>query len=126
MTQINLYLMEQSLAAIGATRSITMIVRALADRLGLTDFFPWPTEEAMIDALLDHPATGHATVAALRAQGGIGELRVSHVAHPDLRFPTPSGKVEFYAQRAVELGMPPLPVYEAVPDAIQPLALAQG
>src|SRR5712671_6015745 len=84
-----------------ATRSLTWIVRALADRLGLTDFFPWPTEEAMIDALLDHPATGHATVAALRAQGGIGELRVSHVAHPDLRFPTPSGKVEFYAQRAV-------------------------
>jgi len=126
MTNTHLYLMEQALAAPGATRSLTWIVRALADRLGLTDFFPWPTEEAMIDALLDHPATGHATVAALRAQGGIGELRVSHVAHPDLRFPTPSGKVEFYAQRAVELGMPPLPVYKALPDTAQPLALAQG
>jgi anaerobic selenocysteine-containing dehydrogenase len=126
MTNTHLYLMEQALAAPGATRSLTWIVRALADRLGLTDFFPWPTEEAMIDALLDHPATGHATVAALRAQGGIGELRVSHVAHPDLRFATPSGKVEFYAQRAVELGLPPLPVYEAVPDTAQHLALAQG
>ncbi len=126
MTNTHLYLMEQALAAPGATRSLTWIVRALADRLGLTDFFPWPTEEAMINALLDHPATGHATVAALRAQGGIGELRVSHVAHPDLRFSTPSGKVEFYAQRAVELGMPPLPVYKALPDTAQPLALAQG
>jgi anaerobic selenocysteine-containing dehydrogenase len=126
MTNTHLYLMEQALAAPGATRSLTWIVRALADRLGLTDFFPWPTEEAMIDALLDHPATGHATVAALRAQGGIGELRVSHVAHPDLRFSTPSGKVEFYAQRAVEFGMPPLPVYEVLPDTAQHLALAQG
>jgi len=126
MTNTHLYLMEQALAAPGATRSLTWIVRALADRLGLADFFPWPTEEAMIDALLAHPATGHATVAALRAQGGIGELRVSHVAHPDLRFSTPSGKVEFYAQRAVELGMPPLPVYEALPDTAQHLALAQG
>ena len=126
MTNTHLYLMEQALAAPGATRSLTWIVRALADRLGLADFFPWPTEEAMIDALLDHPATGHATVSALRAQGGIGELRVSHVAHPDLQFSTPSGKVEFYSQRAVELGMPPLPVYEALPDTAQYLALAQG
>jgi anaerobic selenocysteine-containing dehydrogenase len=126
MTNTHLYLMEQALAAPGATRSLTWIIRALADRLGLADFFPWPTEEAMIDALLDHPATGRATVATLRAQGGIGELRVSHVAHPDLRFSTPSGKVEFYAQRARELGMPPLPVYEALPDTAQHLALAQG
>jgi anaerobic selenocysteine-containing dehydrogenase len=126
MTNTHLYLMEQALAAPGATRSLTWIVRALADRLGLADFFPWPTEEAMIDALLDHPATGHATVAALRAQGGIGELRVSHVAHPDLRFSTPSGKVEFYSRRALELGMPPLPVYEALPETAQHLALAQG
>jgi anaerobic selenocysteine-containing dehydrogenase len=126
MTNTHLYLMEQALAAPGATRSLTWIVRTLADRLGLIDFFPWPTEEAMIDALLNHPATGHATVAALRAQGGIGELRVSHVAHPHLRFSTPSGKVEFDSQRAVELGMPPLPVYEALPDTVQPLALAQG
>ena len=72
MTNTHLYLMEQALAAPGATRSLTWIIRALADRLGLTDFFPWPTEEAMINALLDHPATGHATVAALRAQGGMG------------------------------------------------------
>jgi anaerobic selenocysteine-containing dehydrogenase len=48
------------------------------------------------------------------------------VAHPDLRFSTPSGKVELYAQRALELGMPPLPVYEALPDTAQRLALAQG
>jgi anaerobic selenocysteine-containing dehydrogenase len=126
MTNTHLYLMEQALAAPGETRSLTWIIRALADRLGLTGFFPWPTEEAMIDALLDHPATGHATVAALRAQGGIGELRISHVAHPDLRFSTPSGKVEFYAQRAVALGMPPLPVYAALPDTAPGLALAQG
>jgi anaerobic selenocysteine-containing dehydrogenase len=126
MTNTHLYLMEQALAAPGATRSLTWIVRALAQRLGVTDFFPWPTEEAMIDAILDHPATGHATVAGLRAQGGIGALRISHVAHPDRRFATPSGKVEFYSTRAQELGMSPLPVYEGAADTRQPLALAQG
>ena len=74
MTNTHLYLMEQALAAPGATRSPADI-SALADRLGLADFFPWPTEEAMIDALLDHPATGHATVgAAPRVELGAARL----------------------------------------------------
>ena len=126
MTNTHLYLMEQALAAPGDTRSLTWILRALAQRLALPAFFPWPTEDAMINALLAHPATGHATVASLRAQGGIGALHISHVAHPDLRFATPSGKVEFYSTRAMDLRLPPLPVYEGAPDTAQHLALAQG
>lgn len=126
MTNTHLYLMEPALPAPGETRSLTWILRALAQRLALPAFFPWPTEEAMIDALLDHPATGHATVASLRAQGGIGALRISHVAHPDLRFATPSGKVEFYSARAQALGLSPLPVYEGAAGAPSRLTLAQG
>jgi len=126
MTNTHLYLMERALEAPGDTRSLTWILRALAHRLGLAAFFPWPTEEAMIDAILNHPATGRATVAALRAQGGLGALHISHVAHPDLRFATPSGKVEFYSVRAETLGLPPLPVYEGTPDTALRLALAQG
>ena len=51
-------------------------------------------------------------MAALRAEGGIRALKISHVAHPDLRFPTPSGKIELYSERAKGLGLPPLPVHE--------------
>jgi len=126
MTNTHLYLMEQALEAPGDTRSLTWILRALAQRLALRAFFPWPTEEAMIDALLAHPATGYATVASLRAQGGMGALHISHVAHPDLRFATPSGKVEFYSTRAAALGLPPLPAYEGAPETAPSLALAQG
>jgi anaerobic selenocysteine-containing dehydrogenase len=54
-------------------------------------------------------------------------LDVSHVAHPDLRFPTPSGKVEFYSERAAGLGLPPLPVHEPLPPSDgYPLAFRQG
>jgi anaerobic selenocysteine-containing dehydrogenase len=126
MTHTHLYLMEQALRPPGETRSLLWIMRALAKRLGLTAFYPWATEEGVIDALLDHPATGHATVASLRAQGGIGALRISHVAHPDYCFSTPSGKVEFYSARAMALGLSPLPVYVEVAESAQPLALAQG
>jgi anaerobic selenocysteine-containing dehydrogenase len=125
-TNTHLYLMPQVLDPPGETRSLTWILKELARRLGLAGFFPWESDEGPIDALLDHRSTGHATVAALRAEGGIRALSISHVAHPDLEFPTPSRKVEFYSERAQSLGLPPLPVYEALPASPYPLAFRQG
>ena len=68
-----------------------------------------------------------ATVAALRAEGGIRALNISHVAHPDLIFPTPSRKVEFYSERAEALGLPALPAYVPLPASGRyPLSFRQG
>jgi anaerobic selenocysteine-containing dehydrogenase len=125
-TNTHLYLMEPALAPAGQTRPGAWVLRELARRLGVADFYPWAGDEGPIDAILDHPATGHATVAALRAEGGMRALRVSHVGHPDLVFPTPSGKVEFYSSRARDLGLPPLPVHEPLPASSYPLVLRQG
>jgi anaerobic selenocysteine-containing dehydrogenase len=126
----HLYLMEPALAPAGEARSASWLMRELAARLGLDGFFPWASDEALLDAILDHPATGRTTVAALRAQGGIGELRISHVAHPTLAFDTPSGKVEFRSAQAERLGLPPLPTWQPPEDAASaaryPLTLAQG
>ena len=124
----HLYLMEPAFAPAGECRSPTQVMRGLADRLGLADFFPWGSEEAMIDAILDHPATGHATVASLRAQGGIGALKVSHVAHPKLDFDTPSRRIEFVSEEARRLGLPELPEWRPAPaiDADHRLVLTQG
>jgi len=108
-TTTHVYLMDRILEPAGEARSMVQVVRALADRLGLEGFYPWPGETGHIDAVLDHPATGHATVAGLRAAGGIGALQISHVAHPDHRYTTPSGKIEFYSQRAADCGLPALP-----------------
>src|SRR5215470_4071598 len=129
MTHTHLYLMEPALAPPGETRSLYRIVKELAERLGLDGFHPWASEEAMIDAVLDHPCTGRATVASLRARGGIGALDISHVANPTLDFATPSRKIEFYSERAERLGLPPLPMHDAAANtrnADFPLALAQG
>jgi anaerobic selenocysteine-containing dehydrogenase len=126
-TNTHLYLMPKMLEPAGEARSLTRVLRDLAGRLGLTDFFPWDTDEGPIDAILDHPATGHATVRALAAEGGMRALKISHVAHPELRFPTPSGKVEFYSKRATSLGLPPLPVYTPLPaTGGYPLSFRQG
>lgn len=126
-TNTHLYLMEQALEPPGETRPLSWILRQLADRLDLHDFFPWGDEAGAIDAIINHPSTGHATVAALRAASGIRELKISHVAHPDHRYPTPSGKVELYSQQLADLGLPPLPVHEGAEAPVGfPLVLTQG
>jgi anaerobic selenocysteine-containing dehydrogenase len=126
MTNTHLYLMEQALEPPGETRSLTEVLRALANRLGVVDFFPWKTEEEMIDAIIAHPSTGYATVADLRAEGGLRAMNISHVAYPDHRYHTTSGKVEFYSERARELGLPPLPVHDDLPHSPYPLTMCQG
>ena len=125
-TNTHLYLMEQVLPPAGEARPLSWVLRGLAQRLGLHGFFPWDSQEGLINALLDHPCTGRATVASLRQRGGISPLRVSPVAYPHRQFHTPSGKVEFFSARAQSLGLPPLPVYEDSSPSAYPLTLSQG
>ncbi|MEO8040246.1 MAG: molybdopterin dinucleotide binding domain-containing protein, partial [Betaproteobacteria bacterium] len=132
MTHTHLYLMEPALAPAGDARPLSALLKALAEKLDLAGFFPWASDEALIDAILDHPCTGHATVASLRGRGGIGALDISHIANPDLDFDTPSRKIEFYSARAASLGLPPLPAFaesaatDGAASGTYPLALTQG
>jgi anaerobic selenocysteine-containing dehydrogenase len=127
-TNTHLYLMEKALEPPGETRPAADVLRGLAARLGLpADFYPWTSAEGPLDTILAHPSTGNASVAALREEDGMRALNVSHVAHPELIFDTPSGKVEFRSDRAAALGLPALPVHEAPPaSAPYPLTLRQG
>jgi anaerobic selenocysteine-containing dehydrogenase len=125
-TNTHLYLMPKILEAPGEARPLTFLLRELARRLGLADFWPWESDAGPIDAILDPPSTGHATVADLEREGGMRALRISHVAHPDRRFDTPSGKIDLYSERAVSLGLPPLPVHDELPASTFPLTLRCG
>jgi len=125
-TNTHLYLMPKVLEPAGEARSVPWILRALAARLGLEGFFPWEDERGALDALLDHPSTGHATVEALEAEGGMRPLGISPVAYPDLVFDTPSGKVELLSGRAAALGLPGLPVFTPPAGRDHPLALRSG
>mgnify|MGYP001237763984 CR=1 FL=1 len=131
-TNTHIYLMDKILEPAGEARPVQDILQGLSQRLGIDNFYPWSSQEDLLDAVLDHPATGHATVAALRANGGTGALNISHVAYPDHQFHTPSGKIEFYSNRALDAGLPPLPQQEERPRtdgaaaADYPLSLCQG
>ncbi len=125
-TNTHLYLMERALEREGETRPIYEILTALANSLGLAGYFPWGSVEEIIDAILDHPTTGHATVARLRAAGGFLPLNVPHVAYADRKFDSPTGKIELFSSRAAELGLPPLPSHQAGPASHYPLTLTFG
>jgi len=125
-TNTHLYLMPKVLDPPGEARPVAWVLRELARRLDVDDYFPWDSDSGPLDAILDHPATGHATAATLAAEGGIRALRISHVAHPDLKFPTPTGKIELVSERAAALGLPALPVHEEPSTSSHPLVLCQG
>lgn len=110
-TNTHVYLMDQAIEPVGQARPLSWALNELSSRLGLRDFYPWQSQEEAVDAILNVPATGRVAVSELRARGGREHLRISPVAHPDLRFRTPSGKVEFYSERSLKWGLPPLPEY---------------
>jgi anaerobic selenocysteine-containing dehydrogenase len=127
MTHTHLYLMPPILEPAGECRTFSQIMRGLASKLDLRDYYPWKDDEEMFNALFDHPCTGHATIADLRKDEGIRPLRVSKVAYPTHEYSTPSGQVEFYSSRAEQLGLPALPVFTPAGDqSTYPLAFRQG
>jgi len=111
-TATHLYLMDKALEPAGDTRPLIPVLRELAERLAIDDFFPWPSLEAYMDALLAPQQDGALTVNAMRERGGMAERsRLDHVPYRHGRYATPSGKVEFYSERAASLGLPELPNY---------------
>jgi anaerobic selenocysteine-containing dehydrogenase len=105
------------------------VLRELAVRLAIEDFFPWPSVEAYMDELLAPQRNGALTVGKLRELEGIAERsRLDHVPYREGHFATPSGKIEFHSERAVALGLPGLPSYTRPTrdGAALPLEFRQG
>jgi anaerobic selenocysteine-containing dehydrogenase len=133
-TATHIYLMEQALPPAGEARSVIAVLRELAQRLAVEDYFPWPNEEEYLNAWLapQRDEQGASlTVARLRAGGGMAERgHLSHIAYPDLRFHTPSGKLELWSERAAKAGIGGLPDYTPTSfteaNERYPLQLGQG
>ena len=128
-TATHLYLMDRALEPAGECRPLIPVLRELAERLSIKDFFPWGSLEEYMDALLAPQQDGALTVARLRELGGMAERSgLSHVPYREGGYATPSGKVEFYSERAKSLGLPPLPDYTPPePDSAGfPLEFRQG
>lgn len=131
-THTHVYLADKILDPAGEARPVQDVLRGLAHRLDVEDFYPWASQEDLLNTVLDHPATGGMTVSRMRENGGKAALKVSHVAYPTHKFHTPSGKIEFYSERAEAAGLPPLPTHgtnepsASCDSGDYPLVLCQG
>ncbi len=125
-TNTHIHLSDRVLPPAGEARPVYDLYKGLAARLDVKDVYPWADQEAAINAALDHPATGHATVETLRANGGRVALNVSHVAYPTRDFATRSGKIAFLSERAPDIGIAALPTYTPPDMAEDGLLLAHG
>jgi anaerobic selenocysteine-containing dehydrogenase len=129
-TATHVYLMERALEPAGECRTLITLLRQLAQRLAIADFFPWRDEEEYVNALLAEQKMESGeplTVAELRRRGGYWQRHgLAHVAYQDHNFSTPSHKVEFWSERAQQAGLSPLPTYTAPASEQYPLRFCQG
>jgi anaerobic selenocysteine-containing dehydrogenase len=106
-------LAEPVLPPAGEARSNWEVFRALAGALGVAEEHYTRTVEQFIRQILASggPATRDITWERLRGEGFVR----LNVPRPYLPFangaPTASGKVEFYSERLMRAGLPPLPTY---------------
>jgi anaerobic selenocysteine-containing dehydrogenase len=110
---------EPAVSPPGECLSTTEIFRRLARRLGLREPCLYDSDEELARQVLDsgHPSLQGITLERLKAEG----WRRLHYPAPFVPFtegfPSPSGKLEFLAERMAQMGLDPLagytPPYEA-------------
>ncbi len=92
------------------SKSDVDIATGVAKRLGFAEYFKGG-EEGFIDLIMQHPSLGGITREKLKEQGAMNLPFMPDTGQKfDIQLPTPSGKIEIYAEQLVEFGQV-LPVY---------------
>jgi anaerobic selenocysteine-containing dehydrogenase len=110
-----LQLGEPVIPPVGESKSNVEVFRLLAQAMGFKDPCFRDTEEDLIRQALDspHPFLKGITLERLRQekQVRLNTPTYPFIAFADGKFPTPSGKIEFYSERMKQAGFDPLPAY---------------
>ncbi|KMY66767.1 nitrate reductase [Desulfocarbo indianensis] len=91
------------------SRPVFWIVKELAGRLGLGEYFDFTIEDYRRAQLKDLPQVAK----ALKEEGVYNDVSPTHGQHQGKDFRTRSTKVELYVDRYLEHGVDPMPVYHA-------------
>ena len=104
---------DPAVAPPGECLSTSETFRRLARRMGLTEPCLYDSDDAMAAQLLDsdHPSLAGITLERLRAEGWVRLNYPSPFLPYADGFPTPSGKLELYSERAAAAGHDPLAGY---------------
>lgn len=107
----NVYITEQVFEPMGECREASWWMNELAKRIGISDYFPWSSKEECLNEILQSDICKGTSVEELRNNPAGYKVNLPEIPFADYKFKSPSGKFEFYSQKAVELGISPLPVH---------------
>jgi anaerobic selenocysteine-containing dehydrogenase len=107
---------RQAIPPLGESISNWELMGRLAREMGFQEPWLYQSPDEVIDELLRastvcNPALGDVTLEQLKSRGSLPLRLESDVPFSDGRFPTPSGKVELYAQSLADQGIDPLPAW---------------
>jgi anaerobic selenocysteine-containing dehydrogenase len=105
------YLMirEQAIAPVGECRGVLDFYKGLAERTGLSEHFPWPSEKALVQDLLQPCELNFDHLHKQKPEGDFYQEKVYETTEGMWR--TPTGKIEIYSQALADVGFDPLPTY---------------
>ncbi len=109
-----LFLRSQAVSPQYTTREYAMIIKGLADRLGIGQYFPYTSMEELVRWQLE--GTGF-TLEDLQKKGFVAysDSQIFWDRKEGLRLKTPSKKIEFVSSLLESAGFPSFPPYENVP-----------
>ena len=111
---------EPAVAPPGECLPNSEIFRRLARALGVTEPCVYESDEDLARAALDSDElrTAGITLESLKASGWLRVIPTQPFAPFARGFPTPSGRLEFFSERAAALGLDPLPAYLPPSEAV--------
>ncbi|MCG0276319.1 MAG: molybdopterin-dependent oxidoreductase [Thermosediminibacteraceae bacterium] len=107
-----IYYCPKVIEPVGEARPDEEIFIELARRIELKDF-PWESREQFLEYAAEAFRKFGVNLSILREKGHIKNSFVPDVAWQDKKFLTPSGKFEFYSEKALAEGQPPTATYVA-------------
>ena len=101
---------EKAVEPFFESKSETDILRLLAKKMGLGKYFEKSNIEMIKDAF-ETPAgiAAGLSVENIRKKESVRWMQEDYVAYNDLKFSTPSGRMEFYCEHPLDLSMQPVP-----------------
>ena len=104
-----LMLRKKAIAPVGDSWSEWRLLTELGRKLGVSDNFPWTSEEAFVSFLVGPSGLTFDHLLHERPEGDYYAQK--KYAIPEGLFRTPTGKIEIYSEALEQVGFDPLPTY---------------
>ncbi len=109
-------MLRKRISQVGECWTDTEFYSELARRMGYAEYFPWETDEEVVDYLLKPSGLTYKFLTEEKPEGtSYGTIK--YTQYETRGFPTPSGKVDLYSEPLAQLGYDPMPTFREAPES---------